>query len=133
MPLRGDLAAVKACVTQQTRYRVAEISDGVAASQHSARGDTVGSRHVATDIEDVQPAAWTQHAKGLGSRRRFGRVVQVVQYHRGQHAVELAVAEGQNLGVTAFEADRAQPGRLSVGAYECLRIRVEADQVRSRM
>jgi hypothetical protein len=78
---------------RNSRNRVAEASRNVRIAQHAARRNPIVSRHGAADVEDVQNAAGTQDAVSLSCDSGFGVVVQVVQHHRRQHAVELTVCE----------------------------------------
>ena len=88
---------------------------------------------VAAHVDQVQPAAGTQHAENLGRGCRFRAAVKVVEHHRRQHAVEFAVFVGQSLRVALFEANSVQPFDFSLSTFQRQRIGVGPDYLGARL
>ncbi len=80
----------------------------------------------------MQCATWTQNTVNLSCRAGFHVVVQVVQHHRRQHPIELAIGERELLRVCALEPDTGHSTRFSLCPGKRQRIGIGTDHVRAR-
>lgn len=133
MPMARDLMTVESGRAQQLWNRVAEIAGHVVIAQHPPSRHAVVDGHIATDVDDVQSAAWTQYTKYFRRCIGFHVVRKMVEHHRRQHPVELAVRVGQLLRIALIEADAAEPPCFSSGSGQRTRVGVAADYLDARM
>jgi hypothetical protein len=70
--------------------------------------ETPTARSWHPDVDQLQPAAGPQNTNNLCHRFGFHILVQMVQHHRGQRPVDVAVPVWQPLSVAALEPNSGQ-------------------------